>query len=83
MVQQEVGGKIVVEEVLHSVNLLKMCLSVLIGSKHPSSFYFLVKVHLRVSLKDHLFEEMFPRRISLVWWELFVLVLMIQISPYA
>ena len=39
MVQQEVGGNVVVEEVLHSVNSLKMCSSVLIGSKHPSSFY--------------------------------------------
>ena len=83
MVQQEVGKKVVVEEVLHSVNSLKMCFAVLIGSKHLSSFYFLMKVHLRVSLKDHIFGEMFPRRISLVWWELFVLILMIQISPYA
>ena len=53
------GGKIVGEEVLHSVNSLKMCSFVLIGSKHLSSFYFFVKVHLSVSLKDHLFEKCF------------------------
>ena len=77
------GEKVVVEEVLHSVYLLRTCSSALIGPKHLSSFYFLVKAHLRVSFKNRFFGEMFPRRMSLVWWELFVLVLMFQISPNA